>query len=409
VPTQRKPLQEPEQIQRRWVESNLHFIALAEPHFSEARLRRFFYYPSDFLGKLRCGQHRDSFGKILKICRAVEFPEAKTFFLRCEFGEGESVPEVYVEPKGGAEWADVINEARALLGRAPVEKDRCSKNARTLLDWAARVPTGETAEMPTRSPKDWSNNDAECAVAQSREFDPRLYIEEDDESYDWTIGVAPEPFDHLVSPVINEPLPIPADKEFGKAELDTFAARVHEIVLSRTNLSGSSSLVLLRTGLRADLVRCLGCGMSWDYHLLGFLNAVRLIGMHLRWDLRKCSPVWRIWVNPYGELNWSEVRALISQRLSEEPSERRYCLSPNAALLFDWLQSLDRAGFEYGLTPVVEDAWKNEIGIECSWEKENRSLLIELLCEEISEKTGRMARPRPWHHWGETKTRIQFE
>jgi hypothetical protein len=58
---------------------------------------------------------------------------------------------------------------------------------------------------------------------------------------------------------------------------------------------------------------------------------------------------------------------------------------------------------------VVEDAWKNEIGIECSWEKENRSLLIELLCEEISEKTGRMARPRPWHHWGETKTRIQFE
>jgi hypothetical protein len=213
----------------------------------------------------------------------------------------------------------------------------------------------------------------------------------------------------LVSLGINEPLPIPGEEEFGKPELDAFASRVHEIVLSRIELAGASSLVLLRTGLRADLVRCLGCGMPWDYHLCEFFNSVRLMGMHLRWDLSDHSPIWRIWVDPFSNLDWSNVRELISQRFAEPSSEEKYGFSANAALLFEWLRSLDPAEFEYGLTPVVEDAWKNEIGIECSWEKENHSLLIELLCEEISRKTGRKVVPRPWHHWGETKTRIQFE
>lgn len=181
------------------------------------------------------------------------------------------------------------------------------------------------------------------------------------------------------------------------------------MVLSRDSLAGDSSLVLLRTNLRADLIRCLGAGRPWDHKLCKFLDSVRLIGMHLRWDLSDNAPVWRIWVDPYGDSDWAEVRQLISERRAEEPSEDKYGLCADAARLFDWLRSLDSSEFEYGLTPVVEDAWKNEIGIESSWEKENRRLLIELLCEEISQKTGRRARPRAWHHWQETKTRIQFD
>jgi len=408
VPRERKPLQEPDQIQRRWVEGNLHFIALAEPHFSEARLRRYFYYPSDFLGKLRCGQHRDSFAKILKICRAAEFPEANTFSLRCEFGEGESVPEVYVEPKGEAEWSEVINEARALLGQAPTE-DRPSKNAQLLLDLAATIPNGQEAQLSVDKSKRWSYNDADGAVAQAQEIDPRIFLVRKNTWYDWAVGVAALPFDHLLSPGINEILPVCSNDKFGKDELDAFAARVYEMALSRKHLAGNSSLVLLKTNRRADLNRCLGEGQPWDHELFAFLAAVRLIGMHLRWNLSKRAPVWRVWVDPYRDLDWAQVRQMISQRLCEEPSEEKYGLCPDAARLFDWLRSLDPAEFEYGLTPVVEDAWKNEIGIECSWEKENRSLLIELLCEEISRKTGCRVVPRPWHHWRETKTRIQFK
>ena len=257
--------------------------------------------------------------------------------------------------------------------------------------------------------KQWSFNDAERTVGQGQEIDPRLYLASKDDSYSWTIGVAKAPFDHLLSPGMNEVLPIPSTDEFGKKELDTFVARVHEMVLSREDLAGHSSLVLLKTSLRADLIRCLGEGLPWDHKLCEFLDAVRLIGMHLRWDLDDHAPVWRIWLNPYRDLDWAQVREMISKRLAEEPSEDKYGLCPDAAKLFDWLRSLDPADFEYGLTPVVEDAWQNEIGIESSWEEKNHSLLIELLCEEISQKTGRRARPRPWHHWGDIQTRIQFE
>ena len=58
-------------------------------------------------------------------------------------------------------------------------------------------------------------------------------------------------------------------------------------------------------------------------------------------------------------------------------------------------------------TPVVEDALKKEIGIKCPWDDRNFSAYIQLLIDEINDKTPYDLKLQPWKDYSDWKTRIR--
>ena len=58
-------------------------------------------------------------------------------------------------------------------------------------------------------------------------------------------------------------------------------------------------------------------------------------------------------------------------------------------------------------TPVVEDALKKEFGIKCPWDDRNFSSYIQLLIDEINDKTHYDLKLQPWKDYSGWKTRIR--
>ena len=87
--------------------------------------------------------------------------------------------------------------------------------------------------------------------------------------------------------------------------------------------------------------------------------------------------------------------------------EARYGLTPDAARLLEWIESRDRKEMLGNWTPVVEPAIKPEIGIAADWPEENLPALLQMLSDEIREKTDYDLSLQPWRENGKLLTRIK--
>lgn len=396
-----RPLPSDDEIRERWVESNLRFLAQAEPDFWAQEIKRHLCYPSDFLGKLRLGKHRDSYAHILKACKLAVFPKAKTFDLDIEYPKDDGVPKVTINPHAHYEWDEIMLEAQGLIEMEP--KPRIPTQSSILLDWVSIAGKNPPQTVPTELTKNWSMYDAKKAVSYAQRVEPRLVIVTS--GLQFKIKLLAEVAGHLVLPAINKPLSIPMGKEFTKRDLEAFNTNVYSLILESAPNPSDDCLVLLRTRSKVELIQFLG-GIPDAYRLDDFLCEAHLKGFALSWQL-SCG-AWIIWVTPDEGVSWDEAGAALDAYLRRKPSRELYGLSLDAAKLFDWLESLSPEEFEHRLSPVIEDHLKYDLGFDTEWEPENLHLLSELLCEEITEKTPFEARAYVWNHYNSEQTRIRF-
>lgn len=58
------------------------------------------------------------------------------------------------------------------------------------------------------------------------------------------------------------------------------------------------------------------------------------------------------------------------------------------------------------MTPIVEDSARKWIGIEFPWNQENAAVYLQLLIDEINERTDYELRLQPWREYAQVKSRI---
>jgi hypothetical protein len=143
--------------------------------------------------------------------------------------------------------------------------------------------------------------------------------------------------------------------------------------------------------------------------LVHVLRSVRgRLGLLVGWDFDYHSAVWSVEVVP--ETTWEDAYAKLRAFLSRPAHEEQFGLSSEAAELYAWVTELNPVALEHGLTPELEDAIKEQsLLLDCPWEQVNFRLYVDLLCEEITDKTSYHLRAVEWHDVRDTQTRIRVK
>src|SRR5262249_14397127 len=80
-----------------------------------------------------------------------------------------------------------------------------------------------------------------------------------------------------------------------------------------------------------------------------------------------------------------------------------------AAKLLEWIEKLpDDKKLLGRVTPIVEDSARKWIGIEFPWNWQNAAVYLQLLIDEINERTSYELKLQPWREYNEVKSRITF-
>ncbi len=138
--------------------------------------------------------------------------------------------------------------------------------------------------------------------------------------------------------------------------------------------------------------------------LLQPLRAHRLF--KIGWDFGSKSSTWSVTVGPAK--SWEETRAGLQEELARPSPETQFGLSAQAAALFEWIQDLAPDGLEWDLTPTVEKGVESQaLLLDCPWARENFRLFIQILCEEISERTPVVVQPVDWREASSCFTRLR--
>lgn len=141
--------------------------------------------------------------------------------------------------------------------------------------------------------------------------------------------------------------------------------------------------------------------------LPAFLKSLRLLpGIELNWRFEDGPGPWLILCQPSKDVTWARLKDTLRAKAQEIPLEKRYALSADSRALLRWIEELGPQEFLLSLTPPVESVMKTEIGIAMGWGEDNLRAYIEVLLEEINERTDFRLRTVDWKHYGSTVTRI---
>lgn len=138
-----------------------------------------------------------------------------------------------------------------------------------------------------------------------------------------------------------------------------------------------------------------------------FFGDMRMIdGMELRYEFEKGEGPWLVVCNPIKGITWHEIKARLIAKFREIPLEKKYNLSPDSRALLKWILELRNDEYLLRMTPTIEGRLDDEIGIVSECGKENVKAYLELLVEEINEKTEFNLRTISWRKYSEVETRI---
>lgn len=139
--------------------------------------------------------------------------------------------------------------------------------------------------------------------------------------------------------------------------------------------------------------------------LFSIFSSLTLGGLQVGCDLREEVDVWTVTVGP--EKTWAIALAEIRNEMNQPPLAGRYGIGPEAAKLLHWIVTLPQSKRLLGrVTPVVEDAAPEWIGIKCPWSEENTSVYLRLLIDELNDRTPYRLELVPWMECGRRKSRI---
>jgi hypothetical protein len=142
----------------------------------------------------------------------------------------------------------------------------------------------------------------------------------------------------------------------------------------------------------------------------GFFNALRLPeGMEIRHSFEDGAGPWLVVCQPDEGFTWREIKARLAEKANEIPLEKKYNLSADSLALLRWILDLRKDEFLQQMTPPVEERMENEIGFQADLTDENFRAYLELLLEEINEKTEFNLRAINWKSYSDILTRIHVK
>lgn len=115
---------------------------------------------------------------------------------------------------------------------------------------------------------------------------------------------------------------------------------------------------------------------------------------------------WRLGAVLEDGWTWEKAKESIREvRDRNDPCET-YGLSPKAGKILVWIWSLHDKEIFMGMTPCVENAARNQIGVEKLDYNQNSKVILQLLIEEINEKTPYSLSLIPWYEYPRDQHRI---
>ena len=194
-----------------------------------------------------------------------------------------------------------------------------------------------------------------------------------------------------------------------KTDVDRFRDGILDLVLKESP-AGSEPLYLFKAHTPAGLAKAFPKLSLKRYEasgaLCGLFRAVRLPdGLRLAYDLQDSASEW--WAAVAPVTSWREAILSIQEFCKRLTPEQQFGLSHDAARLLEWIESKDKKELLGPWTPVVEPAIASEIGITSQWPEENIPALIQMLADEITEKTNFQLSLQPWKEHGQVRTRIK--
>jgi hypothetical protein len=191
-----------------------------------------------------------------------------------------------------------------------------------------------------------------------------------------------------------------------KNDHDTVRQLLYDELL-KASPTGNAPFYLIFVSSRRDLRKCFPrFNSTRGDHLAEFFHDLPLNEtLTIAFDFREDATSWHFAVCPKPD--WTHVLNAIREEMSRPSLSEQYGLSGDAAKLLSWVQSLPRKRFTGKWTPIVDDACDRWIGIKCPWSDENVSAYLQMLLDEINERTEYDLTLQPWIDCGRTKSRIR--
>jgi hypothetical protein len=194
-----------------------------------------------------------------------------------------------------------------------------------------------------------------------------------------------------------------------KQDRDKWCELIYDRLLE-SRPQGQEPFYILWINTGAELKRVFPNRVGWftygSSEIVKLITSLRLLPeLEIAYDLSKESPVWYTLVTP--QTDWATALKSI-ERLRNQPSLKvHYNLSDDASKLLGWIVELREEELLENWTPVVEDELEEMIGIECPWDDRNFSAYLQMLIDEINQKTDYDLRIQPWKDCSEWKSRIR--
>ena len=397
---------------------------------------RFYFWSSEIYERLDSTSAR----RILGMSRDDERPyyrilleaaqrvskQAKTYEITLEGNDyNESISGMRITLLKGKEWTDVENE---LWKSTPANNPRrISDPSLKLFAWfQEQPPSDDWLTETTISWKAGFKGRQGLVEDLLRELQTKLspHFQYESRGNRWS-NKDPIAFRIQIDSAASIETPLPAKQipkslnpifkggflDITKQATDHWTEFIYDHILT-TRPEGKEPLYIYWVNTAAELARvfplhgrsgrCSGSG-----ELAKFFASLRLMSdIKLSYNFRDDAEAWFVFIRP--EDDWPKTVAAIEELRSQPSLQERYHLGEDSAKLLEWIEGLTEKELLEQWSPVVEDSLEEHIGIECPWDDRNFSAYIQLLIDEINDKTPYDLKIQPWKDYSEWKTRIRI-
>lgn len=242
--------------------------------------------------------------------------------------------------------------------------------------------------------------------------DPCLIFSEGRWQEPLTISFNSEPPQYYQIGPLNPPLSLSTENK-NREELEKFKSWLYGVIQNTEFKRERDVIGVFDIGDRKTLKCCFSDwpeGVGFGYRLEEFFDEVRLVpGLELAYQFEDGLSHWLVVARVQKGSTWKTIQERIREKITAIPVQKKYDLSPDSSALLTWILDLRPEEFLSSLTPAVEDCLETDIGITVEWPKENLPAYIELLVEEINEKTEFDLRTQRWKDYSREQTRIRVK
>ncbi len=195
-------------------------------------------------------------------------------------------------------------------------------------------------------------------------------------------------------------------QRFGKAETDAARKQLHELVVQAEPV-GTKPVYILSLKARPQLADCFPNATTVDGSALSKFFGALTFNESLKraYNFHEHASEW--WFALHPKEDWATSITAIRDELAQPSLEVRFGLSAEAARLLAWVKSLPPDQMLGCYTPIVEDQRERGIGIASPWGSDNFPAYVQMLADEINQKTGYDLRLQPWKEYATIKTRLK--